>query len=94
MIRVLSGQSIFDLAIQSAGSAEAAFEMALLNGVSITDDLAGMELTEPAPMNRLAVNYYKQNGILPATSDLPDFEAPEREGIGYWAIGNDFIIEN
>lgn len=63
-------QTIIDLAIQSAGSAEAAFELALLNGVSITDDVeAGAEMHGHASVLDVDVlNYYTQKGICPATA--------------------------
>ena len=63
-------QTLLDLAIQSCGSAEAAFELALLNGVSITDDIeAGAEMHGRASVLDVDVlNYYEQKGICPATS--------------------------
>ena len=39
MINVVEGQSFLDLAIQENGSVLAAFDLALANGLSITDDL-------------------------------------------------------
>jgi len=72
---VLNGQSLFDIAVQSCGSAEAAFEIAALNDLPITADLnAGQEITAPnpskggeLPRNAAVVNYYRTNGIVPAT---------------------------
>jgi hypothetical protein len=39
MIYINEGQSVLDIAIQENGSVLAAFELALVNGLSITDDL-------------------------------------------------------
>jgi hypothetical protein len=67
-IKVLNGQSIFDVAIQAAGSAEAAMEIAALNGISITDDLAaGTVLKVSATLSKQIADYYRTNGIRPAT---------------------------
>ena len=72
---VLNGQSLFDIAVQSCGSAEAAFEIAAMNDMAITDDLSsGQEVTAPNPSfggelqrNAAVVNYYRTNEIVPAT---------------------------
>lgn len=62
-------QSIIDLAIQACGSAEAAFEFALLNGLSVTGDLeTGHALSVPDVMDVDVLNYYSQKGICPATA--------------------------
>jgi len=65
-------QTIIDLAIQCTGSAEAAFEMALLNGLSLTDDVvAGMDIETHGRASVLDVdvlNYFTQKGICPATA--------------------------
>jgi LysM repeat protein len=68
-MRVLAGQTLIDIAIQYLGSAESAFELAVLNGLSITDDIiAGQELLLPEPSNKTISTYYKNKGIKPATS--------------------------
>lgn len=91
---VLSGQSLIDVAIQCCGSAEAAYDIAVLNGLSITDDLtAGLELTIPAAVNSSIVSYYTQKGIKPATGITTEAEnALIGEGIEYWALEYDFVI--
>ena len=88
---VLEGQSLLDIAIQCCGSAEAAYDIALLNNISITDDLAaGRELTIPASVNASVVTYYTQKGIRPATS-LTDTDTVFG-GIDYMGIEIDFIV--
>lgn len=69
MIIVLSNQSLFDLAVQTAGSAEAAFALALQNNRCITDDLeAGLELRNVAIEHKGIEGYYSSKGLTPATS--------------------------
>lgn len=73
-MRVLEGQSLFDIAIQSCGSAEAAFELAVLNGVSLTDDV-NVVLLVPGIIDADIAAYFAKNGLQPATALV---EAAER----------------
>lgn len=53
MITVLSNQSLLDIAIQEDGNVLAAFEWALANGISITEELVpGQKLFVPSSVNR------------------------------------------
>ena len=53
MITVLSNQSLLDIAIQEDGNVLAAFEWALANGISITEELVpGQKLIVPNSVNR------------------------------------------
>lgn len=91
-MRVSDGQSLFDIACIYLGAAEAAIQIALLNDISITDDLAvGQELKLPDVVNRDIVNYYANNGINPATG-ITDTEVERLGGLGYMALGIDFIV--
>jgi len=73
---VLEHQSIFDLAVICAGSAEAAYELAVVNGLNVTDDLqAGDFLDIVDVINADIAAYYKNKGIQPATALI---EAAER----------------
>lgn len=88
----LAGQSLWDMALQHCGSADAAFGMARINGMNITDILEpGTVLSLPAVMNKRVVKYYMDNGIQPATGALAG--STTGEGIGYWVIGADFVIQ-
>ena len=93
-MRVSDRQSMFDVAMQTSGSFEAVFELALLNGISITDELvAGQLLQLPAVLNSDNVNYYALKKIVPETVGTEiDESLPVLEGIGYWAIGVDFVV--
>ena len=57
-MKVLQGQTIFDLAVQSSGSAEAAYELALQNGVGLTDDLITLSKVCTNRDLRLQLNYH------------------------------------
>jgi len=68
-MKALSGQTLFDIAIQSCGSAQAAFKLAVLNGMSVTDDLVpGQELIMPDVVNNSISSYYDNKSLTPATA--------------------------
>lgn len=66
----LNRQSLIDIALQYGGTVDAAFEMSLMNNVSITADLvSGQQVDIPViPQQAAVVNYYRRNGITPATA--------------------------
>ena len=69
MVKALSQQSMLDIAIQTSGSAEATFALALANDLSITDDLsAGQELQTVAVVDRDIFGYYRNKALTPATA--------------------------
>lgn len=98
IIDVLTGQSLFDLAIQKLGSVEGVFELAEKADVSLTDELAvGVLLNAPVdPADRQVADYYKANRIIPATAITKDNTSGGgdilMEGIEFWAIEYDFIV--
>lgn len=66
---VCHGQTLFDIALQYCGGIDAAFEIAAINGLSISDTLSvGMLLRIPEQQNLKTARYYKDNGIKPATA--------------------------
>jgi len=78
-MKVLSGQTLFDIAIQSCGSIEAAFELAVLNGLNLTDELVpGQELALPEVVNSGIVTRYSNKGINPSTADNEVIDNVER----------------
>ena len=67
-IKVRDRQSVWDIALQVCGDAEAAFAIAELNNVSLSEPLAvGTELKVPSVMEMRVVEYYAQNKIVPAS---------------------------
>lgn len=91
-VKVCNNQSLFDIAIQKCGSIEAAYDIAILNGLSITDELtAGQVLNLPTVVNSNIADYYESKGIAPATAvTAADLIF---EGIDYWGIDVDFIVQ-
>ena len=68
-VKVKDRQSLLDMAVQTAGSMEAAFDLAAANGVSLTDTLAdGQVLDTVAAENADTVRRYSVQGIQPATA--------------------------
>jgi hypothetical protein len=89
-ITVLNGQSLFDVAVRTAGSAEAALAIAAANDLSVTDALpAGMALAVPEVVNKQVADYYRVNAIAPATDYIGDDLG---EGVEYWEIEENFVI--
>ncbi len=69
-MKSLQGQSLIDIAIQELGSAEGAYALAELNGLSISDELVpGQELELPDVQNKSIASYYANKAIKPATED-------------------------
>nr|DAK82636.1 MAG TPA: hypothetical protein [Caudoviricetes sp.] len=96
-ITVLHNQSLLDLALQHTGTIESVFELAMLNNLSITDDVvAGKTLALPdeAFTNKDILAYYIAKNLQPATAfSKEDEQVFERlEGISIWAINLDFIV--
>ena len=91
-IPALQGQSLFDIALQTTGSVEAAFDMALLNLIAITDDIeAGRELTKVSVINNQIASYYSDKNIKPATF-IQGAIGDDIGGIEYWAIETEFLV--
>ena len=100
MAIILHNQSLLDFAIQHTGNAQNAFEIAMANGISISDDISsGSNLIIPdsVVMDVDIRNYYQSKAIQPATaittSVIDGEPETELEGISYWAIYDDFIVQ-
>ena len=92
---ILHNQSLLDLAVQHTGSVENTFALAVVNGLSLTDDLpAGTEINLPDSVNKDSdvLNYYTAKRLQPATAVIILSEAERLEGIGYWVIQTDFKV--
>jgi hypothetical protein len=86
---VLNNQSLFDIAVQMFGNAEAAFDLAVENDSAITDELApGMELKTVPAANKQIADYYANRGLKPATASKNIIPT----GIGFWAIDINFRV--
>lgn len=97
-IVILHNQSLLDACLQHTGTIESLFDLALVNGLSVTDDLtAGQVLSltlSEGTKDKDILNYYTAKNIQPATAfsqeDKQVIEKPE--GISIWAINLDFAI--
>jgi hypothetical protein len=90
-------QTLIDFAIEHCGDANKAIEIANLNNISITDEVAaGTNLIIPEVKDSTAtsiINHFQKNNIVPASSIDVAVGEEEEEGIDYWAIEEDFIIQ-
>ncbi len=80
-VTALNNQSLFDIAIQEYGTIEAVFDLAMANGLSVTDTLtAGQVLNvpevDPAVVQPEIVDYYRRHGIRPATGETEVADTP------------------
>lgn len=88
--KLYQGQSLFDKANEITGSVENAFEMAVLNAISITDSLEiGQELLTVPATNKTVVLFFSEKR--PATG-MKKPPIPPGLGIGYMRIGVNFKI--
>jgi hypothetical protein len=77
IIQVKPYQSIFDIALQEFGRAEAALDIVLANGISINDDLyTGQSLIMPEDVEAIEdlVQYIADRNIVIATDKRYDYE--------------------
>lgn len=95
-IPILNNQSLIDIALQHRGTATAAFEIAVANELSLTDDLTVGKIQvipETLYANRDIADYYRSKGLLPATAVTDNFiEEIYDPGIGEMIIEKTFII--
>ncbi|MWB92995.1 hypothetical protein GON26_01350 [Flavobacterium sp. GA093] len=93
-MKAKQGQSFCDLVIQGTGNIENAVEMAILNNLSITDNLSIDQVLMPAGKENKSILEIWSEYNLPATAltdenlsvIIPD------EGIGAMIIEDTFII--
>lgn len=96
-VPIQAGQTLLDIALQEGGGLQAVFEIAALNGLSITDIVpAGQDvLVSDLPFSSMVRKQYREGGWFPASATtIPGRQViePTLEGIGNWAIENDFIV--
>lgn len=93
---VRHGQNLLDIALQTTGDAETALDIALSNGLCLSDDLTvgqRIDIDDTLVINENIRNTYRTQTIYPATgiTTANTADAPF-EGIEFWAIEYDFII--
>lgn len=70
-VTVKDGQTLSDIAVQEYGTCEAALEIAMRNGLSLTDTPGAgtiLRLPDKATENRVMATYCKAHGVSPATA--------------------------
>jgi len=78
-MKALQGQSFFDIAIQELGSIESVYDLAVLNGLSVTDELeVGMDVLLPPVSNKSIANFYSNKLIKPATGNNFKIDSVDR----------------
>lgn len=93
MSKVYQGQSFLDKVIECTGGVENIFEMALLNGISITDDLFIGQVLKPSLItNKLIFGLFGELNRPATMITQSQIEEIENGGIGAMIIGTDFIV--
>lgn len=90
-------QSLFDIAIERCGAAEAAYSIAQLNGLELTAQLLPEQVAElrlPDVVNPRVVGYFRQRRLSPSTPLTDDdlTRMGEQGGIGFWRIEETFRV--
>ena len=92
---IYQGQSFFDKVIETTGNIENAFQMAVLNGISLTEDLPiGMELKISEVTNKRIVGLFNEYNrpATAITNQNHELIVPD-EGIGAMIIESTFIVQ-
>ena len=96
-VKVKERQTMFDVALEYCGTFESAMQMALLNGVDLTEDIPTNAVLELPSVDkpRIAANFQslRHTPATAITQDEINAILATGEGIGYWEIGYDFIIQ-
>lgn len=93
---VRNSQNLLDIAIQTTGDADNALDIALVNGLCLTDDLiAGQLLSVPDTLlrNENILSLLRATTAAPATAiTAANITDAPFEGIEFWTIEYDFTI--
>ena len=95
IIKAGEGQTFLDIAMQYCGDALRADEIAVLNGQPVTAGLQpGQDITIPiVVIDKInVVAAFEERELIPASSE-EDFKGEVLDGIDYWAIEEDFIVQ-
>lgn len=92
-IKVKDNQSLLDVAVQTTGSVESAFEIAVKSDVSVTGSLnAGQSLDKAGIVNNQVANQFAVKELVPATASTKVI-GEQLTGIGYMTIGENFTVK-
>ncbi len=91
MSKILQGQSFFNKVLEQTGDLENSIEMALLNNISITEDVViGDRLTSASITNNYVADYFSERK--PANKTLKADVLTPTNGIGYMKIETTFKV--
>lgn len=93
-VKVKNRQTLLDIAILESGNVDAALEMAVANGLSITEDLAsGSYVQLVAVKDAAVVNELVARGARAVSADEVSGDViVKMEGISFWSIAIDFKV--
>lgn len=96
MIQVLHNQNLLDITLQNYGNIKAIFDKAIINNISITSELIikqNLLKTKTVYYDTEVVDYFKNKSINIATGKYNISETMIQEGIDYWLINNNFMVQ-
>lgn len=96
-VTALHNQTLLDVAIRHCGTVQAVADIAILNNISITDDLiAGQFILIPQKDygNQEVINYFISNKIEPASALTEESKelTEGKSGIGFMRVGINFKV--
>jgi hypothetical protein len=93
-VKILFNQTLLDIAVQELGDYSRAVELAVLNGMKLTDmPVAGSFVQVPTYERDKSylVTLFSDDANKPATGDT-GIENAVLQGIGYWRIEQNFRV--
>ncbi len=97
-VKIEKGQTLADIAIQETGWLEGIFDIAETNDIGVTDELASETIinVDDQKTYKNQLRLIKLAEIKPATKFGPwkyeEIDEPVLGGIGYMAVGINFIV--
>jgi hypothetical protein len=90
---VYNGQSLLDKAIESTGDVENVFDMAIINNISITQDLqVGTELKIAPITSKATVSFFNEFNRPATAISNTEQQQIDSQGIDYMIIDQNFIV--
>ena len=87
---VYDRQNLLDVALQYYGDARAAFDISILNGINVTDDIFAGQVIELPPISQYknpdVLAFYNLKKVIPVTN------IHIQTGVGYWSLEQYIII--
>lgn len=93
-VKILFNQTLLDIAVQELGDYARAVELAVLNGLKVTDMPVVGSFVQVPDYDRdksYLVTLFKDDANKPATGDT-GIDTELLQGIGYWRIEQNFRV--